>query len=127
MKTWKAHKGMVTGLAFSPDGSGLVSAGVDRCLRLWDSLTGQERWHLQYPLDPKYLTLAFSPDGRHLAVGGNGPMEILDPTTGAVTARLSPKHISGQLEINDLAFQPDGRKVFVCGAEETTLFSWEVD
>lgn len=37
----KAHDGWVVSLAFTPNGSGLLSAGTDKRLRLWNAATGE--------------------------------------------------------------------------------------
>jgi len=66
----QGHTGLVTSLAFSPDGRRLVSAGEDRVLKLWDTRTGQEALTLRGHMD---ITrgVAFSIDGRLLAAGGD--------------------------------------------------------
>src|SRR5947199_3368605 len=70
----------VTALAFSPDGKRLYAAGFDKVVRVWlRDEQGQfrlDRVSYRIPLGPgingAINTLAISPDGTHLAVGGQG-------------------------------------------------------
>jgi WD40 repeat protein len=64
------HNGLrIHGLAFSSDGSMLLTGGRDKAARLWDAVTGK-------PLGPPMLhrdyvvAVAFSPDGRKIATAG---------------------------------------------------------
>jgi WD40 repeat protein len=64
-------------LAFSPDGQWLVTCEED-AVRTWDVQTGQERLSLTMPGE-RALSLAFSRDGRTVALGMSGPRVRLWP------------------------------------------------
>ncbi len=67
----KGHKAKVTSLAFSPDGSTLVTGSWDQTVRLWDAATGRERAALAWPVG-KVTALAYAADGLRIAAGGDG-------------------------------------------------------
>lgn len=66
---FRGHKGLVTAIAFSPDGQILASGSWDETVRLWESDTGQEIGTYRWPTGKVYA-LAFSPDGTRLAAAG---------------------------------------------------------
>ncbi len=61
------HHDRINAVAFSPDGSWLVSASDDATVRVWNVLTGRLAVARQF--DAAIQTLAFSPDGHHLYAG----------------------------------------------------------
>ena len=63
-----AHGEAVLGLAYSPDGTTIVSAGADRTIKIWDESTLSEKRLLE-PQPDWVLGLALSRDGRWLAAG----------------------------------------------------------
>jgi eukaryotic-like serine/threonine-protein kinase len=62
------HTGVISSLAFSPDGRLLATGSMDYSIRLWDFVTRQRVATLQGHLSEVW-TLAFSPDGQSLVSG----------------------------------------------------------
>ena len=118
-KTWavlRGHPDVVRSLAFSPDGSLLVSSGQDREIMLWDAIKGSEfaRWAVLGRT--RFRLVAFSPTGDQIAVGEVSitpqPILLIDPHTGEIRSKLAG-HASGG--VNALAFSPDGQTLATAG------------
>ena len=65
----QGHRDALYGVAFSPDGQRLGTAGYDRLIQLWDAKTGKLLNTLKGHNGAVY-GIAFSPDGKILAAGG---------------------------------------------------------
>jgi WD40 repeat protein len=73
------HQGMVSSLAFGPDGRTLFSGGWDNAVRVWDLDRGTEHATYTWPIGNRVTTLAVSPDGLRAAVGGDiGTIAVWD-------------------------------------------------
>jgi WD40 repeat protein len=65
------------GIALSPDGRLLATAGADGQIKLWDSLTFQQVQVFDWKAGDAHC-VAFAPDGLSIAAGGNGPIIVWD-------------------------------------------------
>jgi WD40 repeat protein len=103
--TGEPSGGQVPRVAFSPRGSPLAIVGLDlnRGIRLLDIPSGATR-----TLDADFTySVAFSPDGRTVAIGQNNPAEIelLDVASGALKRKLE----GPPGDLLSLVFSPDGK------------------
>lgn len=115
---------VISGMAVSPDGAMVATAGFDRTVRVFASATGHQ---LGAPLPVAtngYLdVLAFSPDGRTLAVTtGDETVQLWDMASRrqAGTALIGHTGL-----ITAIAFSPDG-KALVTGSTDNTVRLWDL-
>ena len=93
IRAMNGSTGSVITMAFHPDGHSL--AAIQRLnnfygLVLWNADSGREIERITTQSDP--TTIAFSPDGKLLAIGTrSGHIEIRDLTTGTISKSLEPR------------------------------------
>ena len=120
MQHLRGHAKRVNTVAFSPDGTLLVSGTQDGIIQLWDLATGQQRCSRQGHAGRVY-SLSFAPDGQTFASGGAGEgIELWDAATGA---RLRSLTTSGTLAATEqLGISAQGEYLLAVG--RFGLVSW---
>ena len=64
------HKGIISALAYTPDGRYLMTGSWDKTVKFWDAGTGQEVASFEWPVG-RVCAVAFAPDGLRAAVAGD--------------------------------------------------------
>jgi eukaryotic-like serine/threonine-protein kinase len=103
--------GEVASLAFTPDGSGVVTAARDGVARMWAVETGTLRYATAAGPAPLYKVV-ISHDGAFVAALAEGPTSsVFAATDGAVQRQLATGHLISV----DAAFSPDGAQLAIGG------------
>jgi WD40 repeat protein len=141
--TLKGHPGWVRSLAFSPDGALLASGCNQHVARLWDAASGKLLLDVPQPGIPAGSTVAFTPDGKTLVVGGDGTIRLWDVTAVRPGPRadkpISRQPPAGQAQpplplqtilhappgnLIGLDFSHDGRWLAAASAEGKAIQLW---
>ena len=106
-------------VAFSPDGTKVLTGSSGNTARIWDVTSGQEVHKLTH--EGWVLAVDFSPDGTKVLTGSDdSTARIWDVTNGQEVHKLT--HEGSVLAV---AFSPDGTKVLT-GSDDNTAWIWPV-
>jgi WD40 repeat protein len=107
----RGHQGLVTALAFAPDGKTLVSGSDDNTVKLWDVASGKELRTLRGHAAP-VRSVACSPDGKTLVSGSwDRTVKLWDVASGKELRTLQG-HAS---DVASVAYSPDGKTLASAG------------
>ncbi|HWE64391.1 MAG TPA: WD40 repeat domain-containing protein [Chloroflexota bacterium] len=115
---------LIGGAAWSPSGAQIAIANIGGNVSVFDVATG----HVVRTISAAQhgaSTMAWAPDGRRLAVGGNNSLAIYDTRSGTVLRRqAAPGDAQGAVatgnQVVGLAWSPDGRRLAVSGSAAYT-------
>jgi WD40 repeat protein/tRNA A-37 threonylcarbamoyl transferase component Bud32 len=110
-----------TALTIGKSGSTvLCAAGTTGGVRVWDVERGREFARLAGPDKVATRCLAFSPDGKWLAVGFDQTLYLWQPRQGGAGTKVAAGH-----RINALAFSNDGQSLAL-GGSDLAVRVWDV-
>jgi WD40 repeat protein/serine/threonine protein kinase len=124
MFTLHGHQGPVTSVAFSPDGTRIVTGvGSNNApfqAKVWDAGTGMLLFDLKSRSGNiqgfngiAATSVAFSPDSKRIVTAsGDSMARIWDATTGALQLELKVPAADG--DVNCAEFSPDGKQFATC-------------
>lgn len=120
LRILEEHTDQVYAVAWSPTGSGLASSSADNSVLLWDMRSGRSRRRIRL-MPGEGKDLAWSRDGRLLAISHTGGVRLWDPETE------QPRTLRGGLEpALCVAWSADSRMIGA-GTIDRIVLVWEAE
>jgi eukaryotic-like serine/threonine-protein kinase len=117
----------VNGVAFSPDGRRIASAGGNGDVKIWDAGAGKVLQTISGAHNDAVVSVAFHPDGNHVAsVGADREVKVWDLRTGQEVFRGPCDAIRKFGSAYTVAFRPpDGRQLAAGSSGVVRIWDWE--
>ena len=127
---WDTKHGVVSTVAFSPNGALLAAGNWDGDIEVWDVQSQHCIFkNEQTERIPESARLVFSPDGQRLAFDHGNAVSVRHLETGEQVAEFTVEAESqshGRLFIAPLAFSPDGN-LLASATPENTFSIWDIE
>jgi WD40 repeat protein len=120
MSTLEGHRQQINSVAWSKDGSRLVSTSFDNTVRIWDPIAGQCILTIERN-SGWFRSLAWSQDGSRLALASSdNTVRLFDPSTGECVLILEGHNNL----IYSIAWSDDGSRL-VSASDDNTVKIWD--
>ncbi|WP_220207248.1 caspase family protein [Reticulibacter mediterranei] len=120
LRIFPSHVGVVTSVAFSPDGELVLTGSSDFKARIWETVSGKLLITLEGH-SGRIRSVAFSPDGSQVLTGSSDRTARLWETSTGKPLILLEGHTD---YVTSVAFSPDGSQVLT-GSQDGTARLWE--
>lgn len=118
IRTFEGDVQYINAVAFSRDGTRVLSANSDNSVRVWDTASGRLLHNLTGHTEV-VKSLAISPDGLQVLTGGvDRTLKLWDVNSGALLRTQDGKT---DFNITSLCFSPDGKRILVQNGLNTEL------
>lgn len=123
------HYRLVLALAWSRDGTYIVSSTANSAIHIWDATTGCHMFTYRDPLKTYAWTssVAWSPGGEYIACGNDDKVVRVWQVEKDVSITL--KHMFSYRNhvnwVNAVAWSPDGRRI-ASGSDDKTVQVWQM-
>ena len=116
------HNGIVISVAFSPDGTRVVTASFDKTARIWDVASGTQVGVLEGHKEQVY-SARFSPDGKRIVTASwDDTARVWNAANFTELTRFK----GHTKDVNTAAFSPDGVLV-VSASDDGTIRIWNAE
>lgn len=121
LQTFRPH-GAIAGVAYSPDGRELATAGWDGAVKIWNVADGRAVRKLQGSRSGAINSISYSRDGRHLLTAGNDrTARIWDAATGKELAAFT----GHSQRVLHASFDADAKRIVTASADGSARI-WDV-
>ena len=122
LKTLVGHSNYVESVAYSPDGTKIISCSEDKTIKIWNANTGECLKILEgHSVDVK--SVAYSPDGKRIISGSiDRTIKIWNANTGECLQTL--KGHTGI--VRSVSYSPDGKRI-ISGSWDKTIKIWDAN
>ena len=107
-------------IQFSPNGESLAVGSKALNVGIYHVATGRIAWKIAGQVDEPLRAIAYSPDGRTIALAYSFSLHLIELGSGKRRAQFE-----GSNELRYVAFLPDGRSL-IAGGYDTKVDVWDV-
>jgi WD40 repeat protein len=121
VEAWSGHSGGVSDIGFTPDGSRLVTAGIDGMVRIWDTETMDLLATFAGHRGP-IVDLQISTDGTLVATAGDVDVLVWDLASREVRARI----VGHDGQVDGIDISPDQTRLLTSSRADQTTRLWDL-